>query len=525
MRPLSLLAALLSLPLIYGVALAAAPANVNPNPFVVVGVDGMEWSVVDDLSAKGQLPNISALRARAATGKLATDYGANSPIVWTTVATGMNKEVHGITNFDVATDSGTAPVSSSMRKVPAIWNMVGNYDRKVMMLGWWGSWPAENVNGIIVTDRAHRAVENRVSPSAFEPTFALDLKSINADRSIYPSDEDSGAEDRIMSWYLTRNAASSFNLILAYLHGTDLVSHKYWKYYRPDGFSSVNAENKAKYQDMIPAKYRAVDAVIGKLVAGAPKNTNIFIISDHGFGPLPEEFVKVSLDLDTMLSYLGFVSRSGTAVDFSKSKVYNFDTAGFQMVKMVRYALAGREKGGTVTVEQQPAIRADLTAKLALVKYEDGSPVFSVRDAKPYEQKKGADFVIEVLPKGASTRVSYNGQTYTDVVRQLVEHSGGHGWLPPGVILAAGPDIDAKAKLDGIRIHDITPTVLYGMGLPVAQDFAGKAWTTLYSAAFQKGHPIQTIPTYGTLNAGAPTENGQTDPEMLEQLRALGYIQ
>lgn len=504
---------------------------VNPNPFILLGVDGMEWSVIDDLSKKGQLPNITALRARAATAKLATAYGANSPIVWTTVATGMDKEVHGITNFDVATDAGTAPVSSTMRKVPAIWNMVTLLNRRVMALGWWGSWPSEAVNGIVVSDRAHRAVEGRVSPASFEATFAAELKTINADRSLFPVDEDAGAEDRIMAYYLIKNAAagSGYNLLMAYIHGTDLVSHKYWKYYRPDGFSSIDPEMQKKYGDVLPAKYRAVDAMIGKLVKAMDPKTNLVLISDHGFGPLPEEFIKVSLDLDPLLAHLGFLAQSNGAVDLSRTKVYNYDTAGFQMQKMVRFALAGREKGGTVTADQMPAIRAQLTAALAKVTYKDGSPAFLLRDAKPYEQKKGADFIIEVVPAHATATLHYQGangaEIWTDVVKAIVEHSGGHGWEPPGVFLAAGPDINPKGAIDGIRIHDITPTLLYGMGLPLARDFAGKAQTGLYTAAFQQAHPAQWLESYGKLQNAKPTQNTETDVELLERLREMGYIE
>jgi predicted AlkP superfamily phosphohydrolase/phosphomutase len=233
----------------------------------------------------------------------------------------------------------------------------------------------------------------------------------------------------------------------------------------------------------------------------------------------------VSLDLDPLLLHLGLITKTGTTVDFSKSKLYNYETAGFQMEKMVRFALAGREPGGAVTADQEAAIRADFTQKLAGVTYDDGSPVFVVRDAKPYEQKKGADFMVDVQTKNPSSTLHYQGQAFGDVVKAIVEHSGGHGWCPPGVFMASGPDIDPKAALDGIRIHDITPTILYGMGLPVAQDFAGKPWTTLYSAAYQKAHPVQTIPSYGTLTNTHATTNSQTDTEMLEQLRALGYIQ
>ncbi|MSQ04208.1 MAG: hypothetical protein EXR71_20355 [Myxococcales bacterium] len=517
------LAGILVLTATAGPSRAGTPAN----PFVVIGVDGMDWSVVDELQAKGQLPNFKALRERGASAKLATAYGANSPIVWTTVATGRDKEDHGIVNFDVATDSGSAPVSSTMRKVPAIWNMVSRpeFARKVMMLGWWGSWPAEAVNGIVVSDRANRPVERRTSPASFEANFSTELKTIRADRGIYPRDDDSGSEDRIMAWYLEKNANAGYALTWAYLHGTDLVSHKYWKYYRPDGFAKVDPKKKSLYEDKIPEKYRAVDAVLGKVVAAAPKNTNFIVISDHGFGKLPEEFVKVSVDLDVALAHAGLLTGNGRTVNMGSSKVFNYQTADFQMAKMVRFARAGREKGGTVAAADEPAVRAELTAKLAKFRYEGGGAVFAVRDAKPYELKKGADFMVDILSAGVSEAVTYEGKSYGDVVGQVVEHSGGHGWEPPGVFCAAGPDIDPRAKLDGIRIHDITPTVLYGMGLPTAEDFDGKAIEVLYTQSFRAAHPLRKITSYGAMTEAKPTEDKSSDEAMLEQLRQLGYIE
>ncbi len=495
---------------------AAAPVN----PFIVIGIDGAEWSVIDKLGS--QLPNLQALKARGAWGKLATDYGANSPVVWTTVATGMNNDVHGITNFNVTTDTGSAPVSSTMRKVPAIWNMVSRENKKVMLLGWWGSYPAESVNGIVISDHASKKDPNRVSPPEFEAAYAAEIKTI--DRSIFPKDEDSGGEDRIVAHYLQKGATQNFDLIVGYLHGTDLVSHKYWKYWQPDAFTGVDAVRLAASKDLIPAKYRAMDTVLGKVVAAAPKNTNFLVISDHGFGPLKEEFVKISLDLDEVFVKLGLEVRTGAGVDFAKSKVYNHETAGFQMVKMVRYSLAGREKGGAVAEADKAKVRAELEAQLKKVTWEGGQPVFRVKDPGSQQKEKGADLVVEVLPTGVSPSVKIDGVATSAPIKGITDHSGGHGWEPPGIFIAAGPDINPKADLAGLRIHDITPTVLYGMGLPIAKDFAGKAWTGLYTSTFQAAHPTRVIDSWGKSGATKATTS-DADKAMLEQLRELGYIE
>jgi hypothetical protein len=73
-------------------------------------------------------------------------------------------------------------------------------------------------------------------------------------------------------------------------------------------------------------------------------------------------------------------------------------------------------------------------------------------------------------------------------------------------------------------VIDVSPTVLYAIGLPAADDFAGQARTEIFSKAFRNAHPLQTIPTWG-----APTEGenraSDVDEELVDQLRALGYIE
>jgi hypothetical protein len=175
-------------------------------------------------------------------------------------------------------------------------------------------------------------------------------------------------------------------------------------------------------------------------------------------------------------------------------------------------------------VSDREAAKAKVVAWIGSCTWGSGKPALSVKDPVG-KQKEKADLVIDVLTEGVDTEMACGGTKMVRVVKNLIEHSGGHGWEPPGVFFAAGPDIDPKANLEGIRIHDITPTVLYGMGLPVAEDFDGKVFESLFTSAFRTAHPKQTIKTYGSLGAGNATKSAQTDKEMVEQLRELGYIE
>ena len=120
---------------------AAPPSG---NPLLLIGMDGGEWSVIEDMWSQGKMQNFKKLVDGGLSAPLKTKYG-QSPVIWTTIATGHNPEVHGITGFVVATEDGDVPVSSDMRKVPAIWNITSTAGLKTHVVGWWGSWPAEPV--------------------------------------------------------------------------------------------------------------------------------------------------------------------------------------------------------------------------------------------------------------------------------------------------------------------------------------------------------------------------------------------
>src|SRR5215475_11872176 len=82
---------------------------------IVLGLDGME-------------PSVRRLRDGGASGLLRSQKPLLSPIIWTTIATGKPPDAHGIGHF-VATNPQTGkqlPVTSRMRKVKALWNVLSD---------------------------------------------------------------------------------------------------------------------------------------------------------------------------------------------------------------------------------------------------------------------------------------------------------------------------------------------------------------------------------------------------------------
>lgn len=95
-----------------------------------------------------------------------------------------------------------------------------------------------------------------------------------------------------------------------------------------------------------------------------------------------------------------------------------------------------------------------------------------------------------------------------------------------GILYLYGHGIRPGTRLQSPTILDITPTVLALGGLSPARDMPGR----VLNEAFDRPAP-ESIPTYETSAPSGATADGggetdaEIDPQILEQLRSLGYLQ
>jgi len=134
---------------------ATAPLPHQGPRVIFVGLDGADWQLLDRFTADGTMPNLATLVRDGARGPLLTQHPPLSPLVWTTMMTGLSPLEHRIldfTRFNPATRQ-REPITSDERAVPAIWNMLSSSGRRVDVVGLWATYPAESVDGAIVSDR------------------------------------------------------------------------------------------------------------------------------------------------------------------------------------------------------------------------------------------------------------------------------------------------------------------------------------------------------------------------------------
>jgi predicted AlkP superfamily phosphohydrolase/phosphomutase len=70
-----------------------------PKKVIVIGLDGLEPSIVESMLGHGELPNLAKIRQVGSYTRLKTTYPAQTPVAWSSFVTGANPGGHGIFDF------------------------------------------------------------------------------------------------------------------------------------------------------------------------------------------------------------------------------------------------------------------------------------------------------------------------------------------------------------------------------------------------------------------------------------------
>lgn len=427
---------------------------------LLVGIDGASFNVIEPMIAAGRLPVMAELIDAGTSARLRSEEPMKSPAIWTTVATGHSRDVHGIDDF-MSTARGSpqepALVASVDRRTLALWNLVGPFDRTVMSVGWWVTWPAEAVLGQIVSDRlAHSRWMSWAGAGGdvflTHPTVLLEeLAALRVDPLDPPMDEldalvrltQTEREEMLAATEpipfhgpsvlkfgfceqrTYENAALHLlgkgqpDLSMVFLIAVDPISHTFWHYFEPDKFGGgVDARDSARLGPIVPAIYEHDDRTLARLIELVDEDTVVIVVSDHGF--------KAS----------GVLPR---ATGMTTLQMFGIDRTE-QLERPVNVGMTGVHRMNGVLIAA-------------------GGPI-----------TQGAEF-------------------------------------------------DRQPT-----VADVTPTVLALMGLPVARDMSGRVLEEMIDPAFLKRHPIRYVDSYEGVIERPEVEVSEDDDEVRRSyLKALGY--
>jgi predicted AlkP superfamily phosphohydrolase/phosphomutase len=318
------LALALGLTLGLGVWTCARAGEKPRTKALLIGVDAGEWDVLGPLLDDGRVPAFAKLRDTGASGKIRSlEPLTKSPIIWASIATGKVPKKHGILDFFVKqgqreraegkgrSEDEDAVVTSNLWRARPIWDILGSLGKKVGVVGWWTTWPAQPVNGVLVSDyvqygtgtwpgrAGHRTYPEsldslvmalRRTPESvswaevFQFVPPIDTTKVTKRQEelikdlkwIYAAD----LTFYRVAMHLYRAQRPDFFTV--YFRGVDEISHIYWDIDLP-GSMQLSDQEYHWLKKLIPNYYVFTDRMIGEFMKEAGPKTNVIVTSDHGF--------------------------------------------------------------------------------------------------------------------------------------------------------------------------------------------------------------------------------------------------
>ena len=281
---------------------------------LLIGWDAADWKIINPLLDQGLMPTLDDFINHGVIGNLATLRPILSPMLWNSIATGKRPDKHGILGFmepDPQT-GGVRPVTSTSRKVKAIWNILTQRGYKTHVLGWFAGHPAEPINGVSVSDLFPYAVAPLDKPWPLPPgaVYPEKLRDEFAKLRMHPAEvgeaailpwipraseidqeKDKGLQSfaKILSENCSiHNAATwilqnePWDFLAVYYNAIDHFCHGFM-HFHPPRMEGIPEDRFEIYKDVVNGAYRFHDMMLQTLLDLAGPETTVILVSDHGF--------------------------------------------------------------------------------------------------------------------------------------------------------------------------------------------------------------------------------------------------
>jgi len=475
---------------------------------LIIGFDGADYELVQELVEKGKLPNIQRLMDSGTYGELESTQIPITPSAWTSFMTGKNPGKHGIFDFTKVTSKGLEVVSFNDVEDDTIFDILSD-KYSIGTLNIPATYPARDVNGFMVS--------GMMSPSIEKSTNDEDVKRILKEEDYLievPGTYNGSNEEKLLEQCydtLEKRENTSLRLMdekdmdvfMPVFTVGDRISHWFWKYKDPEHPEFEESD----YRKEVEKIYAEIDSAIGKLVEKGGEDTNIVMMSDHGFTGLykgvnlnkmlmGQDMLHIRRNPLSQLRYLAF--KTGLTME----NVYKV-VRKLGLEEMVKSAADNPEKDRLRKILSLPFLsfsEVDFERSKAYSALHFG-PIFCLEDDAEdrviellEELEYDGSKVVENIERGEEIYHGRNAENAPDIVYQTTgmhyqahryfefgsnrvfsepfNTESGHHRLE-GIYVASGPDFENEGRKDA-SIMDIAPTILSMMGEKIPGDMDGE---------------------------------------------------
>jgi predicted AlkP superfamily phosphohydrolase/phosphomutase len=539
----------------------------NATRVLAIGLDGASFELLGSWLRAGDMPNLARLVARGVSGGLESVVPPLTPPAWTSAVTGVNPGKHGVFNFlRPSFEPGAAEFYGSADwRSPALWDLLGARGLRSVVLHLPATYPPRPLAGALVAGLPLTNLDaNSTYPAGLKdelreriPGYRLfpDTMLLRTDRDAYFRDamRTLAAHTEEALFMMGREPWSFFFTLW---HMGDSLKHYFWD----DMLRKTEDEHRRFY---IRDYYREVDRSLGRVLERAGEDATVLVLSDHG-----HQGVRRAVHLNGWLARNGYLKvRIPASLARGKllKKVERKLRGAFGMRKRVEaiagdndpaFAAAARtlETMGQAVVWSETTAYAeppgfvwlnvkgrnaagivDPGADYARVRDEIRRGLLAIEDADADRKVLDAVVTREEAFDGPATAVApdlialpregyiteYGVQHRNDVgPARPVGFNGYH--VMRGMFALAGPDVRAGETLDGARILDVAPTILYLLGLPVQPGMDGRVLENALAPELLAARPVavEEIP----VDLPAPPSAADERESIERSLKDLGYM-
>ncbi len=266
---------------------------------LLIGLDAMEWNLVERWAAEGKLPTFQRLLKEGLHGELRTTSEQLPDTVWASICTGTNPgklEKYFYAQYD--------PRSGNLKNVPddaihgtPFWEYLSESGKRVSIIDVPKFPLSRRINGLHLTNWGAHATK---TARASSPESLLgDIDGLFGRHPV--GDCDAVDENHKALHDLRRRTLAGLRLhgelfrwlmekepwdiFFAGFSAPHCIGHHFWHYMDPD-HPRHDPLDPHNLNDTIEVIYRALDDEISKMLTLAGNNIQCLIVAGHGMGPM-----------------------------------------------------------------------------------------------------------------------------------------------------------------------------------------------------------------------------------------------
>jgi len=502
---------------------------------LVIGLDGATWDLIKHWVDEEELLTFKKLIENGIWGNLESTIPPWTIPAWESMCTGKNPKKLGFATFMVKDGYKFVPHNFKHKRQKMIWDILSDSGHNVVVANLPNIYVAQKINGCMIAgwlclDKNHITYPpdlinelnkhcNGYEVDIFDVDFEKgQIISSPKDKEYLKRCEELLEKHFLAFTYLLKKCRWDFGFIVFVT--PDRIQHKYWN-------GKILLEH-----------YKKIDKKLEKLLEMIiDDETIVFLVSDHGFGPvkyilnineflIKEGYLKLksnkqsgTLNLFTLMRKIKLLPVAKAVVNLLPSTIVkrlkekvspisfekmdidwnNTKAFAYGVFGDVYLNVKGREPNGIADPDEYNKIRNEIIEKMKNLEYNGKK--FNISIFKKEEIYPDAilwdnlpDLVIVPADNGVHAINPNIGNC--EIITEVRNAIGNH--RIHGIFLAYGPGIKKGYKIENAKIYDIAPTILHIFGLPIPNDMDGRVLMEIFEpdSEFAKRKPVYVDPSY-----------------------------